>query len=232
MRGRVVTQTALIRLDTLRARVTRASAQSPAIMLTMCAAAQVDFAFVTAADAIAPLDGGSITVQCGVKARPDDKSALLLDVNCEYNAEEGEAARYKAEWTAETLDSDALRAFLGSCVSRVGTDQHGPWMEVAWTIDGVTQRVAFPITILNAWLRPEDVAPDPRDAAVEPWLSARAVRFDQAQDLTIDQQTQALANIGISGIRSITKTAGGFLELVDTDGNTFNIGLTAGAAPA
>lgn len=227
-----MTQTALIRLDTLAARATQDSSLLPAITLTLCCAAQIDFAFVNASDAIAPLTGTSITVQCCVKTKPDDSGSLLIDASCDYNTLSGTTARYSAVWTAETLDGPALRTFLGSYFSRVGTDQHGPWMEVAWTIDGETQRVAFPITILNAWLRPEDIAPDPAVAAAEDWLTDRAVRFDEAQALTPGEQIQALENIGLTGIKSITKTAGGFLQLVDTDNNPFFLELTNGTAPA
>jgi len=227
-----VTQTVFIRLDTLSARARQDDTDLPALMLTLCADARIDFAFVTAADAIAPLTGTTITVQCNVKSRPDDAASLLLDASCDWNTLTGTAARYSAVWTSTTLDGPALRTFLGSYFSRVGTAERGPWLEVVWTVDGVTQRVALPITLINAWLRPEDTAPDPAAAAAEDWLTARAVRFDEAQSLTTPQQAQALANIGITGIKSITKTAGGFMEIVDLDGNTFNWGLTSGPAPA
>lgn len=192
-----MTQTALIRLNTLAARATQSGPQQPAISLTLCSAAQIDFAFINESDEIAPLGGTSVTVQCCVKARPDDAASLLLDASCAYNEGEGAAARYSAAWTAETLDGDPLRAFLGSYFSRVGTDQRGPWMEVSWTIDGETLRVAFPITILNAWLRPEDTAPDPRVDAAVVWLAARALLFGQPQVLSPEQRTQALSNLGL-----------------------------------
>ncbi len=226
-----MTQSVFIRLDTLAARATRSSSQGPAIGLTLCSDTQIDFAFVNAEDVIAPLAGTSITVQCCIKAKPDDPSSLLLDASCDYNTLTGSAARYSAVWTAITLDGPALRTFLGSYFSRVGTEERGPWMEVVWTIDGETLRVAFPITILNAWLRPEDAAPDPGIAAAEDWLNARAVRFDEAQALNAAQMAQALANIGITNIKSITKTAAGFVELVDGDDAIFHWGLTNGPAP-
>lgn len=226
-----MTQTVFIRLDPLAARAWQDETALPAVSLTLCAAATVAVAFVDATDTIVALSGTSVVVQAAVKDRPDADAALLLDSDCSVSGS-GTSTRYNAEWTATTLDGDALRTYLGSYFSRAGTATLGPWMEVVWTIDGITQRVAFPITILNAWLRPEDAAPDPAGVAAEDWLTNRAVRFDEAQALTTAEQTQALANIGISGIKSITKTAGGFMEIVDTDGDTFNWPLTAGAAPA
>jgi hypothetical protein len=226
-----VTQTVFIRIDTLAARARQDDTALPALALTLAAAMQVDFAFVTGADAVAPLDGTVITVQCCVKARPDDTDALLLDASCDYSGA-GITARYSAVWTTGTLDGPALRTFLGPAFSRIGDAANGPWMEVAWTIDGATQRVAFPIMILNAWLRPEDTAPDPHIAAAEGWLTGRAVRFDEVQTLTDAQKIQALENIGIHGIKSITKTAGGFLNFVFADDSTGYIGFTSGSAPA
>ena len=104
-----------------------------------------------------------------------------------------------AVYTADisSVDSAALRTLIGDqpSIEVVG--------EIEWTISSRRERVHFPVTVTNAWARPDDAAPDPVAEASIVWfneqLATRAVRFDVAQTLTTQQKTQGRDNLGITG---------------------------------
>ena len=98
----------------------------------------------------------------------------------------------------ETVDSTALRAAIGDLKQ---LEAHA---EVEWTLAGVVERVAFPITILTAYIRTEDDAPDPIAEESITWLNA-----------------QLAARI----------TPGGYFEIQNSDGDWFHFGLNSGRAP-
>jgi hypothetical protein len=125
---------------------------------------------------------------------------------------------YEFEWSA--IDSAALRSLVADL------DSVPAMLEIEWTISSVIERVAIPVTIHNAWIRTADSAPDPAAEESDDWLTARALRFDEAQSLTDAQLTQALTNLGIR------VTAGGYLEFTASTGDVFYIGLNSGTAPA
>lgn len=131
---------------------------------------------------------------------------------------------YEFEWSS--IDSAALRALLGDLPSADAV------LEIEWTISSDIERVAIPVTVANAWLRSADSAPDPAADEAAAWLSARAVRFDEAQTLTDAQIDRALTNLGITNIRSINITAAGYLVFTNDAGDTFHLGLNSGSPPA
>lgn len=59
-----------------------------------------------------------------------------------------------------------------------------------------------------------------------------AVRYDQSQGLSATQIEQALSNLGITNIEAATITSGGFLQLTNTTGSVFHVGLNMGNAPS
>ena len=123
-------------------------------------------------------------------------------------------------FTFTSVDSAALRTAIGDLTE---LDAFG---EVEWTIASVVERVAFPVTIVNAYLRTDDDAPDPVAEDSDTWLTARAVRFDAAQTLTAAQAAQALAN------QKVTITSGGYLRVVSNAGDVFYASLNSGEPPA
>ncbi len=225
-------QTVFIDVDSLEARAASTGSDLPAVILRQRNDETVEFAFMSGGT-VAALDG-FVSARCIVRELPTE-DVLLLDNTLEEDGTDT-STRYKAVWTPSTLDGPvggALRTFLAQPVLPVaGRLAHDCWMEVVWVDASGTHSVSFPIKILPAFYDPDEPGPDPLDPAKEDWLTARSVRFDLAQTLTGDQAAQALANIGISGIRSMTKTAGGFLEIEDAGGNPFWLPLTSGHAPA
>jgi hypothetical protein len=76
--------------------------------------------------------------------------------------------------------------------------------EIEWTIAGVVERVSFPCLIGQAYIRTADSAPDPTSEVADAWLIAQlADRIN----------------------------AGGYLRLVNADGDVFHIGLNTGEPP-
>lgn len=98
----------------------------------------------------------------------------------------------------ESVDSTALRAAIGDL------KQIEAYAEVEWTLAGVVERVAFPITILTAYIRSSDAAPDPIAEESVTWLNA-----------------QLAARI----------TAAGYMEFQNADGDWFHLPLNSGRAP-
>lgn len=131
---------------------------------------------------------------------------------------------YEFEWAS--VDSSALRTLLGDAATADAV------LEIEWTISSDIERVQIPVTIDNAWLRTADSAPDPAADEIEDFLSARCVRFDEAQTLTGTQIDRALTNLGITNIRSLNITSAGYLVLTNDSGDTFHLGLNSGSPPA
>lgn len=130
---------------------------------------------------------------------------------------------YEFEWTK--ISNAALLEAIGDRVDGLPSI-----LTIGWTLGGKPESVSVTATILNKWQRDNDPLPDDTDA-LEAAFDARAVRFDKAQDLTADQAAQALANIKIANVRSVTlNLATGALDLVGTNGDPFHIILNTGAS--
>lgn len=97
-----------------------------------------------------------------------------------------------------SLDATALRTALGDL------PQLEAWGEIEWTIATVVERVAFPLTILAAYIAADEEAPDPIAEASETWLTA-----------------QLAARI----------TAAGYMEFQNAAGDWFHLPLNSGHAP-
>jgi len=213
---------AFVLRQTNSVRASATGSATPAITITLLAHLAVRAFFIGEDGAVAPL-GGESSARCIVKASPT-ASTLLLDATMDLTGS-GTAAHYLATWDDSAVDSDALRTLLGDAL------ECPAYLEIEWTIDDLTERTAFPITLKNAFFRPGDTAPDPAADVADAWLTARALRFDLAQTLTTEQTIQALANIGITGIASATILRG-CLSIIGSDDTEYHIPLTAGAPPA
>lgn len=90
-------------------------------------------------------------------------------------------------------------------------------------------------TTLTAQLRrplvlPESDTPIVLDGA-EAWLTARAIRFDEAQTLSSAEKLQALENLGITGIKAASILRG-CLAITGDDDTEYHIPLNQGIPPA
>ncbi len=112
-----------------------------------------------------------------------------------------------------SVDSAALRSAIGDLKTL------DAWLEIEWTIAGTVERCATPATIVNAYIRTSDGAPDTSEEQADAWLTTRAVRFDAEQSLTFTQQAQALDNVGI------TIDAEGNFSVTNADGDVFSVSL-------
>lgn len=131
---------------------------------------------------------GAADIVLSLKPTDDPEAAVLT-----YSDDpvyDGELACYIFDFAS--VDSADLRELIGKQTEITVT------AEVAWTIDSRRKRAKWQTTVVNAYNRPDDGAPDPADDASNAWLSARAVRFDEAQTLTTEQKAQARTNIGVS----------------------------------
>lgn len=134
-----------------------------------------------------------------------------------------DADHYVFEW--DQIDGADLRTLLGD------ERQVEVQFELAWTIDAVVERVAWPAVCENAVVRNTDGAPDPEEDASDAFVEARAVLYDRAQTLTTVEAAQALANLGISGIKTASIVRG-CLRLVLTNDDVTHLPLTSGEPPA
>ena len=159
----------------------------PAVDCTLLTEWQVSFAFFQPGSAAAALPGA--TFRFALKETPTGDPLIF---NSSLTAS---GAVYTAD--ISSVDSAALRTLIGDqpSIAVVG--------EIEWTISSRRERVHFPVTVTNAWARPDDAAPDPVAEASIVWfteqLATRAVRFDVAQTLTTQQKTQGRDNLGITG---------------------------------
>lgn len=186
-----MTQTVFLRLDTLLARASKTGINLPSVTLTLCSAERIELACVDEEDVVGPLTGDVNMVQVCVKKSPDDEESLLLLTDCPAEGE-GTAARYIAEWSDADMDNDELRAILGKNIIVAGDADSGPWMEVAVTRDGKTDRFSFPITLRNAFLRPETAGPNPRANTSWEWFKARLQVAGSSISRVIDDALQTL----------------------------------------
>jgi hypothetical protein len=159
----------------------------PTVHCTLLTEWQVSFAFFQPGSAAAALSGA--TFRFALKETPTS-SPLIFSSSLTNSG-----AVYTADFSS--VDSAALRTLIGDqpTIEVVG--------EIEWTISSRRERVHFPVTVTNAWARPDDAAPDPVAEASIVWfneqLATRAVRFDVAQQLTTQQKTQGRDNLGITG---------------------------------
>lgn len=152
------------------------------------------YCFFHATDAEpAELDGAS-DIRLSLKETADPLSAALIFKSAPDFDEELKA--YVFDFTS--VDSSPLRTLIGKQVSIVVTG------EVAWTIGGRRKRARFPVNIVNAYNRPDDVAPNPVEEASVTWLTE-----------------QLAARI----------TPGGYMEFQNTAGDWFHVALNSGHAP-
>jgi len=117
------------------------------------------------------------------------------------------------------VDSAGLRALIGDQVSVIVTG------EIEWTIEGRARRATVDVLVENAFVRPDDVAPNPVAEASDAWLDERAVRFDREQDLSEGEQLQARTNIGIDGDLGVTDH-GALTGLGDNDHPQYALAAT------
>lgn len=181
----------------------------PRVICTLLAQWQARFSFFVAGEDPAAVTG--ISLRCVLKQKPTGPALLAS------SAFTLSGSVYTFDFAS--VDSSGLRTLIGDADN---IDLQG---EVEWTISGRIERVYFPVTLINSRHRPDDAAPDPADEAYEAWLTARAVRFDEAQTITDAARIQTLENLGIRF------TADGYLEIDNADGDTFHVPLNSGNAP-
>jgi hypothetical protein len=165
----------------------------PRVICTLLAQWQARYSFFVTGEEPAAVAG--ITLRCVLKEQPTG-AVLLASSTASVSG-----AVYTFDFAS--VDSSGLRTLIGDA------DEIELEGEIEWTLSGRVERVYFPVTLLNSRHRPDDAAPDPADEAYEAWLSARAVRFDEAQTLTTEQKAQARANIGVSSSTGGSLPAGG-----------------------
>jgi hypothetical protein len=169
--------------STLReARAGTTGAGLPEVTLTLLAQWLCHVRFFASGEDPALLDTPAFVLS--IKETPTGTALVRTETSAENDDGDG----YDFEF--ESIDGESLRALLGDEPSLDLV------LEIEWTVDSVTERVHMPCTVINAYNRPDDTAPDPAEAETDAWLTARAVRHDSAQTLTTDQKTQARSNIG------------------------------------
>jgi len=172
-----------VNTETVTAHCTPTGNGPPRVICTLLAQWQARFSFFVTSEDPAAVAG--ITLRCVLKEVPTGV-VLLASSTATLSA-----AVYTFGFAS--VDSSGLRTLIGDA------DQIELQGEIEWTLSGRVERVYFPVTVLNSRHRPDDGAPDPAASASNAWLSARAVRFDEAQTLTTEQKAQARTNIGVSG---------------------------------
>lgn len=169
--------------STLReARAGTTGAGLPEITLTLLAQWLCHIRFFAPGEDPALLSSPAFVLS--IKETPTGTALVRTETAAENDDQDG----YDFEF--ESIDGESLRALLGDEPSLALV------LEIEWTVDSVTERVHMPCTVINAYNRPDDTAPDPAEAETDAWLTARAVRFDSAQTLTTEQKAQALSNAG------------------------------------
>lgn len=152
---------------------------------------------------------GDILINFGIKSSGDYDGDFLSFANTFDLV--GDSYVLSTSLNTETLD--ALFTDGDSSVLALG--------EITWSIDnGSTWSSSdtFKAKIYNDLIKGDEGTPTALPSASD-WLDARAVRYDQEQDLTSDEQTQARDNIGAIDQSSIDTIQG---ELDTHTGNTSN----------
>lgn len=203
--------TLFINTDLRAARKAATGIDVPIVTARQRAALSLSFKFFET-DAAPALLSGSPTFRLVLKATPTGDPFAFTSTVAETLAD-----GYKFTFTS--IDSASLRTLLGDQRQIEG------WVEIEWTIGSVIERVASPLIVQAAYHATDEEAPDPLAEASDTWLTARAVRHDEAQTLTTAAAAQALENL------NITFTAAGYLQLQNAAGDTFHIPLNSGTAP-
>lgn len=160
----------------------------PAAACKLLAQWQVRFVFFQPGSPAAALSGA--TFRFALKETPT--SDPLIFTSTLTNA----GAVYTAD--IASVDSTTLRTLIGDQPSIVVVG------EIEWTISGRRERAHFPVTVTNAWARPDDAAPDPVAEASLVWFNEQLA----------------------------TKvTAGGYFEFQLADLTWVNFALNTGRAP-
>ncbi len=171
-----------VNTETVTAHCTPTGNGPPRVICTLLAQWKARFSFFVTGEDPAAVAG--ITLRCVLKEQPTG-AVLLASSTASVSG-----AVYTFDFAS--VDSSGLRTLIGDA------DEIELEAEIEWTLSGRVERVYFPVTVLNSRHRPDDAAPDPADEAYEAWLTARAVRFDEAQTLTTEQKAQARTNIGVT----------------------------------
>lgn len=206
-----MTGTVFLNTTTLVARSAITGNALPLIAAKLQAALTLTVKFFATGEAAALLS--SPTFRVTLKATPTGDPFVFTSSVADELAD-----GYTFEFSS--VDSAALRTAIGDLTQ---LDAFG---EVEWTVASVVERVSFPVTLVNAYIRSGDDAPDPIADESLAWLDDHGVRFDAAQTLTAAQAAQALAN------QKITFTSAGYLRLVNSAGDVFHIALNSGEPPA
>lgn len=181
----------------------------PRVICTLLAQWQARFSFFVAGEDPAAVTG--ISLRCVLKQKPTGP-ALLASSSSTLSG-----SVYTFDF--QTVDSSPLRTLIADADN---IDLEG---EIEWTLSGRVERVYFPVTLINSRHRPDDAAPEPWQSTADAWLTAKAVLHSSAQTLTDTARIRALENLGVRF------TAGGYLEIDNSDGDTFHIALNSGSAP-
>lgn len=150
------------------ARNSAESTSPPSISLKLRSAQSLAFAFKAGAN-VGPVEGwvsGKVTVKETPKG-----AVLLLDTVLDVEGETT-TTRYKAVWTAETLDGPtdgALRAFMGDDI-----EPKTAWCELQWIDTAGTHLIAFAIKLIPSFTDVDDEAPAPNAASSLAWLYLHA----------------------------------------------------------
>ena len=174
--------------------------------------------FFTPGSDPALLTGATFRVALKEAAAPSGSVLALLSAATDSGAD-----YYEFEWAQ--IDSSALRTLLDDNESAEAV------LEIEWTLSATVERVSIPVVINNAWIRTDDAAPNPEEDGSDAFVAARAVCYDRTQTLTDEQKLQALANVGIVGIKSITFVNGCLRFVFDNDDVAFAF-LNSGEPPA
>lgn len=161
---------------------------APIVDCTLLTEWQVSFSFFQPGSPAAALPGA--TFRFALKETPTGNPLIF---NSSLTAS---GAVYTADFSS--VDSAALRTLIGDqpTIEVVG--------EIEWTISSRRERVHFPVTVTNAWARPDDAAPDPVAEASIVWFNE-----------------QLAAKV----------TAGGYFEFQLADLTWVNFALNTGRAP-
>lgn len=181
--------TVFINLATFAARATLTGLDAPKAVARLQAHFALIVKFFEPGEDAALLTG-SPTFRVAIKGTPTGSPFVFTSTAT------AQADSYLFEFSS--VDSAALRSAIGDL------PQLEAFAEVEWTLDGVVERSAFPITILTAYIRSDDDAPDPIAEESVTWLN-----------------DQLAARI----------TEEGYFELQNADGDWFHFALNSGRAP-
>lgn len=119
----------------------------PSVPVKLQTHLKLTVSFFETGDAAALLAGATFRVALKDKNEPSGSVLALLSAATATGAD-----YYEFEWT--TVDSAALRTLIGD------SESCDAILEIEWTIAADVERVQIPVTIMNAWLRTADAAPD------------------------------------------------------------------------